>query len=385
LTFVCVCVTIYNMTFCYSPWTNIDIGPNGDIRPCCKFQMGYYNEKFNAQQDQLSEYTNSDFLSKIKKEFKQGHWPKGCERCQNEEQNNIKSKRQLDYQRWQEHYATYELDSNQCITASIAFGNTCNLKCITCNSIASSKWHQEYNEIYKKNFKPVKFYRKDFVEKFIQQAPDIVHLDFSGGETFLSGLNEQQQLLRHYIDIGQAQNISLHYTTNATIFPESIWWDLWKHFKEIDVQLSIDGVRDRYQYIRYPAEWSVIKNNIKQYINKQNSNFKLSVSHTVSAYNIYYLDEFFYWCYKIGLPQPWLGQVYDPVYMRPTVWSQPAKKKIVSHLRTIRHAVIQNWADIIESQDSSEHFEEFKQRLYQHDQYRGLDFKKVFPELAEYI
>ena len=154
------------MTFCYSPWSNIDISPQGDLTPCCKFQMSKYDESFNVQTQTLSEYYSSAFLAEIKQEFAQGQWPRGCERCRIEEENNIASKRQLDYERWQQHYQQYDIDSGKCITASIAFGNTCNLKCITCSPYSSSKWHQEHLKIYNVNINPVKFYRSDFVEKF---------------------------------------------------------------------------------------------------------------------------------------------------------------------------------------------------------------------------
>ena len=373
------------MTFCHSPWTNIDISPQGAIAPCCKFQMGTYNQKFNIQQDSLDSYITSSFLAEVKQIFKQGQWPQGCERCRIEEQNNIPSKRQLDHQRWQEQYAQYQLNSNQFITASIAFGNTCNLKCITCGPYSSSRWQQEYREIYNIDIDNVRFYRDDFVEKFIAQAPNIVHLDVPGGEPFLSGVPEQQRLLTHYVNSGQAKNITLHYTTNATVFPDSSWWQLWQHFKEVDLQLSIDGVAARYEYIRYPGNWDILVSNVDRYLERQSGNFRLSVSHTVSAYNIYYLDEFVSWCYNKHLPRPWLGRVHNPAHMRPTVWTMKARQKIISHLNQSSQDDVRNWAQLMDQNDDSMLFEQFQQRLHQHDQYRNTNFVMTFPELAEYI
>lgn len=373
------------MTFCYSPWTNVDISPQGVIAPCCKFQTNKYKEKFNIQKDALDEYTGSAFLAEIKQDFVQGNWPQGCERCQIEEQNKIESKRQLDYQRWKAHYDQYQLTNNQFITASIAFGNTCNLKCITCSPYSSSRWQQEYQEIYQINIDNVRFYCDDFVEKFIQQAPHIVHLDVPGGEPLLSGVKEQHQLLQHYVDSGQAKNITLHYTTNASLFPESKWWELWEHFKEVDLQLSVDGVGDRYEYIRYPAQWYTLEEIVKQYINKQSANIRLSVSHTVSAYNIYYLDEFFTWCYNIGLPTPWVGRVHAPSHMQPEVWTDDAKEYIIKHLQSSNYPGVVQWASLLKNTDNSVMFESFKKYLHKHDQYRNTNFIKTFPELATYI
>ena len=81
--------------------------------------------------------------------------------------------------------------------------------------------------------------------------------------------------------------------------------------------------------------------NVDKFLNTKQDNLQLSVSHTVSAYNIFYLDEFFTWCYSIGLPKPWLGRVHTPVHMRPTVWKD--KKFIIEHLAKSKHPDIKNY------------------------------------------
>jgi radical SAM protein with 4Fe4S-binding SPASM domain len=135
------------MPFCYSPWTNIDISPDGNLSPCCKYQFNEGEKRFNIKHNTIEEYKNSDVLNNIKQAFDRQEWPHGCDRCRIEEQNNIKSKRQLDYERWQQYYDQCDLALTGFITASIAFGNTCNLTCITCGPHASSRWQREYETI----------------------------------------------------------------------------------------------------------------------------------------------------------------------------------------------------------------------------------------------
>jgi MoaA/NifB/PqqE/SkfB family radical SAM enzyme len=323
----------------------------------------------------------------VQSEFEQQQWPKGCERCQIEEENNIQSKRQLDWERWNQYYQQCNIDQTTFLTASIAFGNTCNLTCITCNSTPSSRWQQEYRTIVGVDVKPYHFYKESFVNDLINHAPNLIHLDIPGGEPMISGIKEQKKLLSYYIDTNQAQHMSLHYTTNATLFPDSEWWDLWQYFKEIDMQLSIDGVGERYEYIRYPASWIDLTNNVEKYLQYQNQkhNLRLSISHTVSAYNIYYLDEFFKWIYNVGLPRPWLGRVHNPLHMRPTVWIDNVKQLIIKKLANSEYEDVRIWGDLISHSDDSEHFQLFQQRLHAHDQYRGTNFKQVFTELATYV
>ena len=99
-----------------------------------------------------------------------------------------------------------------------------------------------------------------------------------GGEPMLSSIEQHQNLLDHYIQTGQAKNISIHYTTNATIFPDQNWLSRWKNFAEIDLQLSIDGIGNRYEYLRYPADWSTLNKCADQYLKlqQQESNIKSS-------------------------------------------------------------------------------------------------------------
>lgn len=372
------------MPFCYAPWTNIDISPQGAMNPCCKFQS---RSNLNIQNNTITDYTDSKYIQQIKEDFINDLWPTGCERCQIEEENNIESKRILDFARWKEHYSQVDINNATLLTASIAFGNTCNLSCITCNPYSSSRWQEEYKTIHGVDIKPLHFYKKDFVYDFLKHTPSIVHLDIPGGEPFISGVAEQKELLKHYIDTNQSKNISIHYTTNATIYPDLEWWELWAHFKEINMQLSIDGVGQRYEYLRYPAKWDTLVHHVNRYLTREKDldNFKLSVSHTVSAYNIYYLDEFFEWCYTIGLPRPWLGRVHTPTYMQPGVWNESAKEFIVNKLTHSDNEDVNTWGNLLSNTGNSNLFEEFKNKLLAHDQYRNLNFKETFPELSTYI
>jgi hypothetical protein len=375
------------MPFCYSPWTNVDISPTGYISPCCKFQIRHYTQKFNIQNQTLTEYSDSNLIKQIKQEFVNGQWPAGCERCRIEEENNIASKRQLDHIRWKELYNNYNLQDKEFITASIAFGNTCNLACITCAPHSSSRWQKEHREIYNVDVQPFHFYKKNFVEDFAKSARHIVHIDIPGGEPFLSGVKEQKELLEHYINIGQAQHMTLHYTTNATVFPDSRWWELWQHFQEIDLQISLDGVGNRAEYIRFPCNWNEVTEHVTRYIDKEKliSNFRLSVSHTVSAFNIFYLNEFFDWIQTIKLPRPWLGRVHTPFHLRPSVWPSTAKDFIIDKLSTSKYADVQQWATLINNSDDSKYFDQFKQYVQTHDTYRKLSFSNTFPEITKFI
>jgi len=369
---------------CLVPWTSIDISPRGSITPCCKIQLKH-EDKPNILNQSIAEYTTSDFLKNIKDKMIKGEWPIECIRCKTEEDNGIKSKRILDYERWKTDWDTYTEDRGY-IVASIAFGNTCNLKCITCKSSSSSRWRKEYNDIYGIDIKPVETISADANEIY-NAMPNVIHFDIPGGEPLLSEISKQKTLLQKYVDSGQSKNITLHYTTNAQLFPSEDWWELWQNFSEVDIQLSVDGVGRKYEYIRYPAKNELLEESIIKYKAQQDKtpNLKISVSHTVSAYNIYYLSDFFDWCAAYGLPKPWCGAVHNPKHMKPTVFPNPIREKIANHLKTSRHEDVRVWGNFVENNDSSQYYQEFLTRKDQHDLYRNLNFAETFSQVEELI
>lgn len=374
-------------TFCYAPWNNIEILPSGKILPCCKFQDQYYDQKFNIDQHTISDFRNSAMLEEIKKDFLAGQWPKGCERCKIEEDAGIPSRRQMDFQRWRHHYDAYDIDSGELLTVGIALGNVCNLKCIVCHPSASSLWTKEYQDLYQITVPKLDHFRKNFVSSITDLAPNLVHLDIHGGEPFLAAIKEHQALLDHYIQTGRAKDVTIHYTTNATIWPDDTWFDRWRNFATIDIQLSIDGIGDRFEYLRYPAKWSVLTENVDRYLQKQRHNpwLTLSVSHTVSAFNIYYIDEFSTWCDHIGLPAPWMGKVHNPRHLRPSVWPQPIKQHIIDRIGCSQYDSVLKWTKILTDNDDSEYFEEFLKYMHRHDIYRALSYQQTFPEMSSLL
>jgi hypothetical protein len=71
--------------------------------------------------------------------------------------------------------------------------------------------------------------------------------------------------------------------------------------------------------------------------------------------------------------------------MRPSVWKDAARDFIISYLKTSKHSDCHIWADYMTNHNDSRYYENFVKYLHEHDHYRGLDFKKTFSELAQFI
>lgn len=363
-------------TFCSLPWVGLDINPQGGFKPCCKYS--------HPIAWSLDDYESSEELAKIRQEFLQGQRPSGCARCWQDEDAGIKSKRQLDY----EHvFNNQDPELNSIKVLSTTFGNTCNLACRTCKSFASSRWAAEEEKLSKvfpdiAIYKHQQFYKDaGFIQKILDRSQDVIHLEFAGGEPFIAGTEEHLAFLDS-IMLHNPQDVTLHYVTNTTVFPDDRFWQRWEKFKKVDIQLSIDGIGEQFEYNRWPANWQQCLNNIDKYQEKNVGNIQLSISHCVSAFTVYYLPEFINWCQLKGLPEPYLGPVARPEQYAITVFPESVKTAITEKLKqhNLDHIVALLW-----SKDDSQLFDKFRNYVIILDEQRNQNFARTFPELNQLI
>lgn len=294
--------------FCFHPWLGLDISPQGHYKPCCKF--------IGSLGDSLDLYKSNQKLFELKDYHLKDLRHPGCKRCWDDEDAGMKSKRLIDKEYHLLDRPT-DIVRDKIRFLSISFGNTCNLACRTCSSYASSRWSSEIKNYGPHDdqiwFKHNKFYKHpNFLTETVDSLDNFVHIDIPGGEPFLSDIDEHISFLN--LIKNRSETVSLHYTTNGTNFPSDTLINLWKNFKQVDIQISIDGIGKMFEYLRWPAKWDLCYTNVKKYksLIDSNSNFKLSISHTVSILNILDLPDFYEWCSKENLPSPHIGMVSSP-------------------------------------------------------------------------
>jgi len=363
-----------NENFCTLPWVGVDISAQGGIKPCCKYDRTLAHD--------LDSYFTSPDLVELQQQFSQGQRPSGCRRCWQDEDAGLPSKRQLDHQ--------YVLPSDDNLNAikilAMTFGNTCNLACVTCGSNSSSRWAVDERKIdigvFGKSVYPHnQFYRDPlFRHKLISLGGDLVHLEIAGGEPFYASTEIHKNFL---LSLPNPGKIKIHYITNATVFPEPEFWEIWKRFRHVDIQLSIDGTGKRFEYLRYPAEWEMVQENISRY--REKSHIQISISHTVSWMNILYVEDFFSWCDQQDLPDPYLGPVSKPNYLSVQCLPETVKAKIRDRLATSGHKDISTLINYMYLEDQSNVFDKGQQWLTTLDFQRDTVFADTFPELNEFI
>ena len=364
-------------TVCHHVWLGLDISAQKDFAPCCKWQ-GKTTKSWD-------EYLRSPEIAQAKQLMLAGEWPAACGQCQVQEAHGIPSKRQIDQKHiylrpdapWEQTPLKY---------LSISFGNTCNIACRICNSQSSSKWLAEAKilkpqwpvmNVYPHNH----FYRdQDFMMPLKQMTTDMDRVEVIGGEPFLSGVEQQLEFLDHLIAHG-GEHISIGYTTNGTQWPAQEFWDRWKHFKHVAINVSMDGTGAEFEYNRWPAKWGQVQEHVFRMRDcVANTNMTVDTIFTVNVFTVASLGNFIKWSLKNRLPLPHYNILYHPNYYDARILPMSAKQ-IICQAPALPKS-IKSW---LLEKDMSEHLTDFVKITKMQDTMRKQDFTQTFPTLYNLI
>ncbi len=290
---------------CAAPWSHLMIQASGEIATCWSSQP--YNPEHRSlgqlQTDDLEQIWNHQNIKEVRKAFINGQTPLQCQQCFKLECQNIISDRQsnfiFDYidieKKIQKTAPDGSLDVSELNSLELILSNVCNFTCRTCNVGSSSAWAKEHQILFNTKIdEPVRRPFPDYHEtasRVHKLAPNVKRLSFIGGEPLIQP--EHFQLLNLLIDSKQT-DVKLCYTTNLSdlVFRNKSILDLWKQFDEIYLTFSLDGIKDKGEYIRKGFNWDEFQNNLKK-ISEELNNVMLSCNVTVSVLNILDLVEIF--------------------------------------------------------------------------------------------
>ena len=320
------------MLFCPLPWIFQAVRNNGDIRVCCQANQGPDrglmrkpdNTVYNAAYDNMTEARNSDKIKSIRVAMMNDKWHPDCIRCEREEASGIKSRLSYETEAWQTYITAEEamamtevdgtIDTNKtpAVYYDFRFGNHCNLKCRSCGPTDSDAWYGDnvklWGDTYDDTAGKMKIIKTDgkynvenniyewykderFWQYLNNEMQNIKYVHMVGGEPLL--IDQQFVFLERCVESGYSKNITIEYNSNITHIPQRAL-DIWKHFKEIRIGASIDGVGRVNEYIRYPSRWDNIMKNLKM-LDEAEGNFKLWIAFTVQILNILHMPDFFQW------------------------------------------------------------------------------------------
>lgn len=258
---------------------------SGYWRPCCRFNEKVipWQEKMHVNNFTFDQWRNSKIYNQIKLDQKNG-WHEGCLRCKIAEDTGNSSTRLIFNKRLSGNKDTVEY-------IEISLSNECNLACKMCGSWASSTW----NDIVNNNKVDLQDFHKPHNHSEIDVEKIFSNMDLSnlktikllGGEPFITP--QTNDFFKYLDKIGILEKIELMTSTNATFFPKKLISYLEK-VKSISMSLSIDGLQDINNYVRYKSDWQTFDKVVDNWIyffKDRKDKKALKLSSIINAYNVH--------------------------------------------------------------------------------------------------
>lgn len=380
---------------CILPWIHIETTSTGEVRPCCLYKEYINVDKkvLKLEKSSILDAWDSEYMQNLRTQFLNGEKPSGCSACWETESVGKVSKRQISLQQYSHHLDKFNQPLQSPVYLDLKLGTVCNLKCRSCSSFSSSKWASDEIKLYQRTMNPNShsyWIEEDspLWEDIEKLLPSIEHFDFTGGEPFL--VKKHFDILKLCAEKGYAKDITIHYNTNGTVMPSDEMYEIWQQFKNVEIMFSIDGIEDKFQYLRHPGKWSDLINVFEKTLSLDK--FYVNICYSVTIFNILYVKEFIKWFEKYNMPPDrlYFNLIWKPEYLNIKNLSQDSKQRIKDYLDSIEidsRYFNDRVAELINfmfdgGQDLQQ---EFVSRTTQLDSIRGEDFTKTFPELAEIL
>lgn len=298
------------MTFCILPWVQVSIRPDGSVRPCSWCTDVYRmenNNKYRIYEHHIDEILTSKSAKEFKKNIINGQWNNSCIRCKEAEKSGIKSRRQQElqnkkYQEIKEQVLKGNNVDSYPLFVDFRPSNYCNIACITCDHISSSKI---YSQIKKhpvlKNYyywnRPSGVTTTKLTPMYFENLnqllskSEVVYL--TGGEPTI--IAENWKILENLIK-SRKTNVEVRMSINLTYITQK-QIEILNCFKSLQLYFSIDSVGREIEYIRYPSKWTTIEKNLEHVMTniRKNQADCLYITPTVSIFNIFSLGKILDW------------------------------------------------------------------------------------------
>lgn len=449
-------------TLCRLAWDYpvINFGPSPGLRSCCRAAPSFVSHK-DLDAHGTSIFTKFEPLVKMKYDLITGVQAKACSSCWATELQGGRSPR-ISSEAFAPYVASSKvfgdadteairvrLDKNDSTDVArlvhdldhprmleISFSNLCDLKCMYCNEHYSSQWYAEktrYKEI------PIRVVTDDtrslnarfkeiFWDWFESSAyKKLTCLNFIGGEPLL--IDDFYEAMERVLGVYEsnpenvpAKGVTFCVVTNFNT-PESQFQRWINYIKRIlknsklhvDMNISLETIGDRTEFIRSGSDWSRVSSNISRFLEavKDVDSSRVSVGFipSLNVLSVSGLPEFVQ--YVIDLTHTHKrnihirqNQIVYPTWMQPGLLTRNYSKYIKQAIVLLSHNLVDEtkmipagrWTafrryllglkTVIESPESTKDHHarrEFKTNVLKLSARRGLDPYKTFPEMISFF
>lgn len=396
-------------TFCMLPWMHMHAFPDGRVYPCCL--SDYWHPLGDLRKNTMAEVWNQEPYRKLRQNMLSDRPSQECVKCYEQERHGAFSMRN-DANRNYGHLIG-EVDQTQEDGThpefrirywDVRFSNLCNFRCRTCGPIFSSNWFTDHVKLYgrvpdvlKRDMARVEYTTGNEDGMLAQMEEHIPYLEqvyFAGGEPLI--MKEHYYLLERLIALGRT-DVRIQYNTNFSemAYKDKHVFDYWRHFKNVSVGASLDGMGPQAELIRKGANWSQTVANREQMI-EQVPHVDFYVSSTVSSLNVLHVLDFHREWTRLGLVQAkdWnINICQSPEWYRVDIFPEDFKQRVIypayqAHLAwldpqdNLRRATTgyQSLLSLMQNSNGTQHWPRFVEECAKLDGIRNEDFWTTFPE-----
>jgi molybdenum cofactor biosynthesis enzyme MoaA len=318
--------------YCPLPFGHVCVGSLGTYQICCQHRVPAKHQN-NISEVPVSQWTKNQYLEQVRDAFQQDQRHPGCAVCWRDEDSGKPSIRTRVSQEYQ--LIGLKPMEQRLVNIEIQAGNLCNLSCVMCDEAESSALLAEnqrlgINQIQQTDIK----WDEQAWKNLNEILPKVRVLNIRGGEPMY---NKKLLETIESMPVEHCKNMLLHITTNATVWNER-WETALKKFRLVRVMLSIDAVGDVYEYIRYPAQWNTVEQNVNRMLTMPN--FKFTVHSVVQNLNVAHLEDLIDWCQSKNLFLEF-QKCYRPQYLEPTNIPNSLIDSTVAQLKRCENKVIE--------------------------------------------
>lgn len=440
---------MYNLeSFCGELWSQIEITALGEYKICClanfNADYGLAHDKnghvMNVLTHSIQEAINSETHKTHRKELRENIQVTRCRTCYDIERSTkgnfswngenekkwgiskrqrvlwVTSKQIPEYVNWN-NADQYTLDDGtstaKVVNLAIRFGNLCNQKCIMCSPEFSSLWYDDWVALYGYNHSAMhqgvtnekfkieikehgkntlnfaKWWESDiWWERFDEVAHNLQHVYISGGEPLIAPASDK--MLDILIERGYAKNITIRFDTNLSVINDKII-DRFKHFKKVNLCISVDDVEDRYELIRFPGKFQTLVDNIQKLKNRGIEIHCLYCC--IGIASIYSVPRLIEFAEKLNI-SPVFRFIEGPFWLDLRSLPKSAKQEIIATYESFsaHSAPRQKWyrAVIVFLQkyideENSERINEFVDTMNKMDQLRNINWRETLPDIYDLL
>jgi len=422
-----------NKTFCMAPWVHMNIGPNGDVYPCCLMPLCDMKESDSKtiedstlktistecdgesrdfkigslMNESLREIWNNDNMKELRRNMMSGKESNFCTTCYKEEEIGHDSLRQDMNHSYSNHYKYVKetkedgtFEKFNLVYWDFRLNNICNFKCRMCSPGYSSSWEQEMRG----HFNIEGEYPKidvDMVHQDIEPLYDIVEeIYFAGGEPLIA--DHHYEILNKLIQKNRNNSVRISYNTNFSTlkYKDNNVLDLWEKFPNLSISISFDGVGKRGELIRKGFDWQKFLDNFKMFRNNL-PHQRISINCVVQAMNCFHIMDAQKELYMRGVIDSWddfhLCILHNPEILSVLILDSESRKllgeKIKYHIQNYlvpakAHKSIKQYMSILKllSTEKKDYLiPSFKSYMSALDVIRNENCLEVFPELERIL